>query len=66
MPEFKVETQKLPVYFDDNGEPIAILFYKANRDRVLYVVKPADEEEHIALFERKNTKVKAKTEPKTD
>lgn len=54
----KIEKQSIPVFLDEDGEPTAIIFYTKNRERVIFLVKKADEDEIIALFEGKNTKVK--------
>lgn len=51
----KVEKQSIPVVID-NDEPIAIIFYNKNRDRIIYRLEKADEESIIDLIEDKNGK----------
>ena len=51
--EKEIEKQNLPVFFDSEGNPEAVLMY-INRNRVIYLLKPASEEEVIALFNNTN------------
>lgn len=51
----KVEKQCIPVVLDEQGEPIAIIFYNKHRDRVIFTTKSADEDEIIDLIECKDT-----------
>ena len=46
----EVEKMALPV-ISDNGEPIAIIFFNKNRDRIIYMLQKADEEEIVGLIE---------------
>lgn len=48
----KVEKQAVPVVLVD-GEPVAIIFYNKNRDRVIYMLSKAGEDEIINLIEDK-------------
>jgi len=46
-----LEKQSLPVLLDKKtGNPIAIIFFNQNRDRIIYTLSKADEEEIVALF----------------
>ena len=47
----KVEKQALPVIIDTNtGEPIALIFFSPSRERIIYTLKKADEEELVELL----------------
>ncbi len=50
----KIEKQCVPVFIGENNEPKAIIFYNINRERIIYKVTKADEEELIELYESKN------------
>jgi hypothetical protein len=49
----KVEKQSIPVVIE-NEEPIAIVFYNKNRDRIIYMLEKAGEDDIIDLLETKN------------
>jgi hypothetical protein len=51
----KVEKQAVPVVIEDD-EPIAIVFYNKNRDRIIYMLEEAGEDDIISLIEDKNGK----------
>lgn len=44
----------MPVIMEGN-EPVAIVFHNKNRDRVIYTVSKAGEDEIINLFESNET-----------
>jgi hypothetical protein len=48
----KVEKQVIPVVIE-NDEPIAIVFYNKNRDRIIYMLEKANEDDIINLIEDK-------------
>lgn len=50
----KLEKQHIPVFVNDNGEAIGILFFNKNRERVIYIATEADEEEIISLINDHN------------
>lgn len=45
-----VQKQALPVVIDNNNEPIAIVYFTSTRERVIYMLQKADEEEIIRLL----------------
>jgi len=47
-----IEKQALPIILDEQGEPIALLFFNKSRDRIIYTLKKADEDEIIELFQK--------------
>lgn len=53
----KNEKQSLRIFLDENGEPKAIIFFNKNRDRVIYVLSKADEDQIVDLLENKNKNV---------
>jgi phosphoribosylformylglycinamidine (FGAM) synthase-like enzyme len=63
MPNYNIQKSSIPVIYDENGKALAIILFNENRDRVIYMIEKADEDEIIALFERQNLKIKeTKTE----
>lgn len=46
----KVEKMALPVVVE-NDEPKAVIFYNKNRDRIIYILEKAGEDDLIALLE---------------
>jgi hypothetical protein len=48
----KVEKMALPVVVE-NDEPKAVIFYNKNRDRIIYILEKAGEDELIELLENK-------------
>jgi hypothetical protein len=48
----KVEKQAVPVVVE-NDEPVAIVYYNKNRERIIYILTKADEDEIINLIEDK-------------
>lgn len=60
----KVEKQALPVIIDTNtGEPIALIFFSPQRERIIYTLKKADEDEIVELLTQSTT---TKTTPPTN
>ena len=47
-----IERQALPVLMDAKGEPIAIIFFNKNRERIIYTLTKADEDAIIELFQK--------------
>lgn len=58
----KIEKQSVPVFLNEDNEPIAVIFTLHNRDKVIFLTKKADEEEIIGLYECKEVKLKAKAD----
>ena len=56
----KIEKQSIPVIFDENGNPIAVIIYIKSQ-RIIHLLKPADEDELIALYEHKDKQIKKET-----
>lgn len=55
----KIEKQAIPIFFDEAGMPIAaLLYYKSQR--VIYLLKEADEDDVVDLYERKDKLIKSK------
>lgn len=54
----KAEKQSIPIFIDEEGEPKAFIFYNKNRDRIIYTVTKAGEDELIEILECKEKKVK--------
>lgn len=53
----KIEKQGIPVFFNDDNEPVAaILFIKGQR--VIYNLNASNEEDIIALYEKKDKIIK--------
>ena len=52
----KVEKQSVPVVITDD-EPVAMIFYNKHRDRVIYMLERASEEDLIDLIQDKNDKI---------
>lgn len=48
-----IEKQLVPIFHDSSGKPIAILLF-LNRQRIIYKIEPADEDEIMALYEQTN------------
>lgn len=46
----EVTKQCLPVVCNDKGEPIAVVYLNIHRDRVIYMLKSASEDEICALL----------------
>lgn len=57
----KIEKQNIPVFFNDKKEPVAAVMY-INRKRCIYLMKEADEDEIIALYEKKDKSIKSNAE----
>lgn len=55
----KIQKQCIPIFLDDDEEPVAFIYFTKHRERVIFVVKKADEDEIISLFEQENTKIKS-------
>ena len=50
----EVQKMALPVVVDEKGELVALIFYNKNRDRIIYTVQRASEDEIIELLESNN------------
>jgi hypothetical protein len=48
-----IQKQSIPVVMDEKGDPVAIVFYNTNRDRIVYVVEKAGEDDLIELLGNK-------------
>lgn len=46
----RVEEQVLPVIIE-NDDPVAIVFYNKKRDRIIYMLEKANEDDIISLFD---------------
>ena len=53
----KIEKQSVPMFFNELGEPIAVIIYIKGH-RVIHLLKEADEDELIDLYEKKDTHIK--------
>lgn len=58
MAKKKIEKLNLPVFLNEDGEPIAIIYFTENRERVLFMVNRASEDEIIAVYEAKDSKIR--------
>ncbi len=47
-----VQKQAVPVIIDPNNEPMAIVYFTQARERVIYMLQKADEEEIIQLLDQ--------------
>lgn len=45
-----VQKQAVPVVIDSNNEPVAIVYFTQSRERVIYMLQKADEEEIVQLL----------------
>ena len=50
----KVEKQSIPIFFNNEGEPIAALVNN-KRQRIIYTLREADEDEIVNLIEKQST-----------
>lgn len=48
-----VQKQVTPVVIDGNNEPVAIVYFTQTRERVIYMLQKADENDIISLLEHK-------------
>ena len=47
----KIEKQALPVVIDlATGEPVAIVYFSPNRERIIYLTRKADEDDIVELL----------------
>lgn len=53
MPQ-TVEKQAIPVIKDKDNEPVAIIYFSPNRERIIYVLRKADEDEIVTLLSIQN------------
>ena len=60
MPNYNIQKSSVPFIYDETGKALAIILFNENRDRVIYMIEKADEDEIIALFERQSLKIKQK------
>lgn len=44
----------ISIFLDDQNEPCGLIYFNKNRERVIYLVDKADEEQIVGLFEGKN------------
>ena len=51
MAKQRVEKQSLPVVLNDRNEPMAVIVFNENRDRVIYLLEKAGEDDIIKLLE---------------
>jgi hypothetical protein len=51
MAKQKVTKSSLPLVLDEKGEPIAVVVFNENRDRVIYLLEKAGEDDIIKLLE---------------
>lgn len=54
------------IFLDDQQEPCGLIYFNKNRERVIYIVEKADEEQIVSLFEGKNCTVKKSEIPVKD
>lgn len=54
----KIQKQNLPVFIDENDEPRALIYFNKNRERIIYNITKAGEDELIELYECKDTTIK--------
>lgn len=52
----KIEKLGVPVIVNDKNEPIALIYFSQDRERIIYLLKKADEDEIINLFNLNNDK----------
>jgi len=45
-----VQKQALPVVINDQGDPIALVYFSQQRERIVYILQKADEEQIISLL----------------
>ena len=45
-----VEKQAIPIVIDENNNPIAVVYFNKGRDRIIYMLKKANEDEIVALL----------------
>lgn len=45
-----VSKQALPVVLNEQGDPIAVIYFSKERERIIYILQKADEDEIIALL----------------
>lgn len=46
-----IEKQAIPVLLDTKtGEPTAVIFFNQSRERIIYMLHKADEDELVSLF----------------
>ena len=48
-----IEKCSVPIVSDDKGEPIALVYFSKNRERVIYTLVKADEDTIVKLLEGK-------------
>ena len=46
----KIQKTNVPIFFDEDQNPIALILF-VGRQRVIYTIKPAGEEELISLYQ---------------
>lgn len=57
------EKQGLPVIMDNNGNPIAVIFFNQSRDRIIYMLNKASEDDIMSLLTMDRAGNSKKTEP---
>lgn len=53
----KIENQNIPIFFNQEGEPVAALMF-VKTQKVIYTLNRATEEEIINLYEKKDKLIK--------
>lgn len=61
-----VEKIALTVFMGEDNEPRGFLYFNKNRDRIVYTVAKADEEDIIELLNCKEVKIKKVEEKKPE
>ena len=51
----QVQKQAIPVVINSNNEPIAIIYFNRNRERIIYLLEKAGEDEIISLLNHDKT-----------
>lgn len=54
MPQ--IQKQAIPVFLDEDGNPVGFIFFKPNHGRIIFRCAEASEEEIIELYENKEIK----------
>lgn len=49
MPQ-TIEKQAIPVIKDKDNEPVAIVYFSQDRERIIYILHKADEDEIVQLL----------------
>lgn len=49
-----IQKANISLFIDDQNEPIGMIYFNKNRERVIYMIDKADEDQITGLFEGKN------------